>query len=77
MCVCVFVFIFIKNNVRQDDKTEQLLQELRTREQELEFTLTKQREVIPSFIYLFTHLGVYCSCLYVNVTHLDLLVAGG
>ncbi|XP_062859667.1 EF-hand calcium-binding domain-containing protein 4A [Trichomycterus rosablanca] len=30
---------------KQDDKTEQLLQELRMREQELEFTLTKQREL--------------------------------
>nr|XP_021326735.1 EF-hand calcium-binding domain-containing protein 4A-like [Danio rerio] len=31
--------------MRQGDKKEQLLQELRTREQELEFTLTKQREL--------------------------------
>ncbi|KAI7812297.1 putative EF-hand calcium-binding domain-containing protein 4A, partial [Triplophysa rosa] len=33
------------DSVRQGDKKEQLLQELRTREQELEFTLTKQREL--------------------------------
>ncbi|XP_026857038.2 EF-hand calcium-binding domain-containing protein 4A isoform X2 [Electrophorus electricus] len=32
-------------STRQGDKREQLLQELRTREQELEFTLTKQREL--------------------------------
>lgn len=35
----------MKDSMRQGDKKEQLLQELRTREQELEFTLTKQREV--------------------------------
>lgn len=33
------------DSMRQGDKKEQLLQELRTREQELEFTLTKQREL--------------------------------
>ncbi|XP_027029037.2 EF-hand calcium-binding domain-containing protein 4A [Tachysurus fulvidraco] len=33
------------DSARQGDKREQLLQELRTREQELEFTLTKQREL--------------------------------
>ncbi|KAA0724693.1 EF-hand calcium-binding domain-containing protein 4A [Triplophysa tibetana] len=33
------------DSVRQVDKKEQLLQELRTQEQELEFTLTKQREL--------------------------------
>ncbi|XP_077066186.1 EF-hand calcium-binding domain-containing protein 4A [Siphateles boraxobius] len=33
------------DSVRQGNKKEQLLQELRTREQELEFTLTKQREL--------------------------------
>ncbi|XP_051975876.1 EF-hand calcium-binding domain-containing protein 4A [Xyrauchen texanus] len=33
------------DSVRQGDRKEQLLQELRTREQELEFTLTKQREL--------------------------------
>lgn len=35
----------MKDSARQGDKREQLLQELRMREQELEFTLTKQREV--------------------------------
>ncbi|KAK1789650.1 hypothetical protein P4O66_015554, partial [Electrophorus voltai] len=35
----------MKESTRQGDKREQLLQELRTREQELEFTLTKQREL--------------------------------
>lgn len=33
------------DSMRLGDKKEQLLQELRTREQELEFTLTKQREL--------------------------------
>ncbi|XP_056595533.1 EF-hand calcium-binding domain-containing protein 4A-like isoform X2 [Triplophysa dalaica] len=33
------------DSVRQGDKKEQLLLELRTQEQELEFTLTKQREL--------------------------------
>ncbi|KAK3526436.1 hypothetical protein QTP70_025468 [Hemibagrus guttatus] len=33
------------DSARQGDKREQLLQELRMREQELEFTLTKQREL--------------------------------
>uniref|UniRef100_A0A671KPZ3 Calcium release activated channel regulator 2B n=1 Tax=Sinocyclocheilus anshuiensis TaxID=1608454 RepID=A0A671KPZ3_9TELE len=33
------------DSMRQGDKKEQLLQELRMREQELEFTLTKQREL--------------------------------
>ncbi|XP_039517610.1 EF-hand calcium-binding domain-containing protein 4A [Pimephales promelas] len=33
------------DSVRQGDKKEQLLQELRAQEQELEFTLTKQREL--------------------------------
>lgn len=41
---CVDDFL-MKDSARQGDKREQLLQELRTREQELEFTLTKQREV--------------------------------
>lgn len=34
-----------RDSARQEDKREQLLQELRMREQELEFTLTKQREL--------------------------------
>ncbi|XP_053497980.1 EF-hand calcium-binding domain-containing protein 4A isoform X1 [Ictalurus furcatus] len=34
-----------RDSAIQGDKREQLLQELRTREQELEFTLTKQREL--------------------------------
>ncbi|XP_030646108.1 EF-hand calcium-binding domain-containing protein 4A [Chanos chanos] len=34
-----------EDSVRQDDKRGQLLEELRMREQELEFTLTKQREL--------------------------------
>ncbi|XP_067293064.1 EF-hand calcium-binding domain-containing protein 4A isoform X1 [Pseudorasbora parva] len=33
------------DSVKQGNKKEQILQELRTREQELEFTLTKQREL--------------------------------
>lgn len=40
----------MKDSARQEDKREQLLQELRMREQELEFTLTKQREVNTTFL---------------------------
>lgn len=39
----------MKDSARQGDRREQLLQELRMREQELEFTLTKQREVNTTF----------------------------
>lgn len=42
--------LVVKDSVRQGDKREQLLQELKMREQELEFTLTKQREVNTAFI---------------------------
>lgn len=41
----------MKDSARQGDKREQLVQELRMREQELEFTLTKQREVNRSSLF--------------------------
>lgn len=47
--------LLVKDSVRQGDKREQLVQELRMREQELEFTLTKQREVNTASIHFTFH----------------------